>query len=291
MFSKVYRSFFVLLLVIGLFSTTSAAEINYPTPDGYVTDSADIISTSLENQLENDLQNFESRTSTEVAVVTVPDLQGLTIEEFTYNLGTSWGVGQKDVDNGIVFLIAPTERQTRIEVGYGLEGALTDIVAYGIISKDVNPYFKNNDFDGGILMGVNDIIAATENEEFAQQLAGTSSSNIPSIVFTVFLLLMFAFVFLGSLLARSKSWWAGGIIGAFAGIIVTVINQSLWLTIPGLVTVGLIFDYLVSKNYARKGKKSFWSNSGSSNGGSFGSSSGSSFGGGSFGGGGASGSW
>jgi uncharacterized protein len=93
-----------------------------------------------------------------VVVVTVPSLQGLTIEQFGYQLGRHWGIGQKGKDNGVLLIVAPNERKVRIEVGYGLEGTLTDALASGIIQNAILPEFRTGRFENGILQGTDAIL-------------------------------------------------------------------------------------------------------------------------------------
>jgi len=277
---------------IALAQNTKTPEFNFPAQDGYVTDAANIIDDATENELETTLRNFEGETSTEIAVVTVPSLNDYTVEEYTYELGTAWGVGKKNVDNGIVFLVAPNEHKTRIEVGYGLEGAIPDITGWGILNKTVLPAFKIDDYSRGVQIGVNDIIRASKDEDFANQIAGTQSTDLPQN--TIAAIMMFVFFFLSwflSMLSRSKSWWAGGLFGVLGGIILTILIPAFWYAIIILGILGLSLDYLVSKNYQKAGKTSWWAGGGFNAGSGSGSSGGHSFGGGSFGGGGASGSW
>lgn len=291
---------------IGLFLTISFASLalaqdaktpkfNFPTQDGYVTDAANIIDDAVETELETTLRNFEGETSTEIAVVTVPSLNDFTVEEYTYELGTAWGVGKKNVDNGIVFLVAPNEHKTRIEVGYGLEGAIPDITGWGILNKTALPAFKIDDYSRGIKASVNDIIRASKDENFANEIAGTQSDTSPQNAIAVITMLVFLFLFLSwgiSILGRSKSWWAGGLFGVVGGIIITILIPVAWYAIIILGLIGLGLDYLVSKNYQKAGKTAWWAGGGfNSGGGSMGGGGGHSFGGGSFGGGGASGSW
>ena len=134
------------------------------TPSGYVNDFADILSPSAEATLEEMLLQFEQETSHEIAVVTIPSLGGDDIESYANTLFREWGVGQADVNNGVLFLAAMEDRKMRIEVGYGLEGALTDIEAKHIISNVIAPAFREEDFDEGIAAGVEAIKAATESE-------------------------------------------------------------------------------------------------------------------------------
>lgn len=134
--------------------------LNYPKPEGHVSDFAGIVEPAAKKTLEKTLRDYEKQTGIEIAVVTVSSLGGESIEEYTTDLFREWGVGEKKENNGVVLLVAPNERKVRIEPGYGIEGALPDVRANRIIQKDILPYFKQKppDYTGGIVAGVNAII-------------------------------------------------------------------------------------------------------------------------------------
>jgi len=132
-----------------LFDVFAIAQ-NIPKPVGYINDFAQVLSSQTEETLTKKIQSYRDVTGIEVAVVTVPSLQGYEIEPFTLKLAQSWGVGNKEKDNGVVLLLAPNERGVRIEVGYGLEGDLTDGQSGYILDQNAVPYFKNNDWAGGL---------------------------------------------------------------------------------------------------------------------------------------------
>jgi len=111
-------------------------------------------------QLTSQLAAHEAATSEQVVVVTVPSLNGMTIEDFGYQLGRQWGIGQKDKNNGALFIVSRDDRKLRIEVGYGLEGKLTDAQSAVILNQIVTPAFRQNDYAGGITRGVAAIFEA-----------------------------------------------------------------------------------------------------------------------------------
>ena len=158
------RGLVALLALASLLPAMGFAYTSPGTPSGYVNDFADILSPSAEATLEEMLLQFEQETSHEIAVVTIPSLGGDDIESYANTLFREWGVGQADVNNGVLFLAAMEDRKMRIEVGYGLEGALTDIEAKHILSNVIAPAFREEDFDEGIAAGVEAIKAATESE-------------------------------------------------------------------------------------------------------------------------------
>ena len=136
-----------------------SAEPNYPEPIGYVNDFANIIPDDTQAQLETTLQDYEVKTTNEVVVVTVSSLEGNDIESYAVGLARKWGVGKEGKDNGVVILVAPNEREVRIEVGYGLEGVLPDGKAGEIIRKDIIPRFKEGNMPEGIVAGVTAVMA------------------------------------------------------------------------------------------------------------------------------------
>jgi uncharacterized protein len=147
------RALFVILLLV-LPQPVSAA---YPKSQGYVNDFAGILNDPIRAALESDLRAVEQRTSAEIAVVTVPSLEGMTIDEYAVGLFADWKIGKRGKDNGVLVLVAPAERRVRIEVGYGLEPVLPDGLAGEIIRTEFLPAFRRGDFAGGIQAGVRDI--------------------------------------------------------------------------------------------------------------------------------------
>ena len=133
-----------------------------PTLTGRVVDTAEILSDQTEAAITELLEAHESTTSNQVAVLTIPSLDGATIEGFANRVFRSWGLGRADVDNGVLLLIARDDRELRIEVGYGLESSLTDAQAGRIIRNLIVPQFRANDFDGGTIAGVNAILGTIE---------------------------------------------------------------------------------------------------------------------------------
>jgi uncharacterized protein len=134
-----------------------------------VVDRADLLSAEQEATLTGELRSVEDRTKHQFVVVTVPSLGGHRIEDYGVYLGRSWGVGRKDVNDGVLLIVAPTERKVRIEVGYGLEQALKDEEAKRIIDDDILPRFRTGDMAGGIKAGADGII-----EEIAPENGATT---------------------------------------------------------------------------------------------------------------------
>lgn len=153
----------VLLVVIGIFVSVLAAP-QFPALTGRVVDNANLLSAPARAQLTGKLSLYEQEHSSQVVVVTLPDLQGYSIEEYGYQLGRHWQIGQKELDNGVLLIVAPTERKVRIEVGYGLEGALTDALASNIIGTQILPAFRQGNFEAGILQGTDALLQAVKGE-------------------------------------------------------------------------------------------------------------------------------
>ncbi len=167
--TSVLRGVFLvwLLLAAGclLFSVTAvSAEPKFPELTGRVVDNAGLLSAAEQAQIISDLEALEAESTDQLVVVTLPSLQGYEIEDFGYQLGRHWGIGQKNKDNGVLLIVAPNERKVRIEVGRGLEPLLTDALTRLIIENGILPRFRTKDFSGGIAAGVSDIIAVLRGD-------------------------------------------------------------------------------------------------------------------------------
>lgn len=296
------KSFISVGLALTLFIAAGAFGYQNPgKPTGFVNDYAGLLDTSSRQTLENKLTQFEKDSSNEISVVTIASLNGDTIENFAEKLFQDWGIGKKNKDNGILVLIAKDDKKMRIEVGYGLEGALTDAQSYWIIQNIMRPAFQKNDFNAGISGAADKIIAATKGEYVPSDNSSKNNKitgNSVNFIFYLFAFFMFVVIpWIGSMLARSKSWWAGGVIGASIGIIIIIIGLPLLFGVFAiliLTPMGLLFDYAVSKNYSNSKKTgqhpSWWAGGGGFGGGGSGGGFGG-FGGGGSGGGGSSGGW
>ncbi|MFL9625201.1 TPM domain-containing protein [Aeromonas jandaei] len=143
-----------------LWACALQAAPDFPTLSGRVVDEASLMSRKQAHQLTQQLAAFEKRSGIQLVVVSVDSLQGETIEEYGYQLGRHWGIGQKGKDNGVLLLIAQDERKVRIEVGYGLEGDLPDAIAANIIQTRILPAFKRGDMVAGVVAGSQAIMQA-----------------------------------------------------------------------------------------------------------------------------------
>uniref|UniRef100_B0T345 TPM domain-containing protein n=1 Tax=Caulobacter sp. (strain K31) TaxID=366602 RepID=B0T345_CAUSK len=136
-----------------------AAAPAFPTLTGRVVDEANILSPQVEADLTTKLEDLDKATGRQLVVVTLPSLQGYEIEDYGYQLGRTWGIGEKGTNTGALLIVAPTERKVRIEVGYGLEPILTDALSSVIIQATILPKFKAGDLEGGVTAGTDAVIA------------------------------------------------------------------------------------------------------------------------------------
>lgn len=291
MFKRLIASVFIFLLIS---FTASFAYFDLGAPIGFVNDYTNTLSTEERSLLEGKLSNFEKQTSNEVFVVIFNTLDGDSIENFANTLFNKWGIGKADKDNGVLILTSLADRKMRIEVGYGLEGSLTDAQSSWIINQEMKPAFQNGNYFYGLILATDKIIAATTGEFVPSEAPGSNKLSGDLVGFSFW----FGYIFLiiiSALLGRSKSWWLGGIVGGVVGVVTGLflgLTFGLWATIV-LVPIGLIFDFIVSRAYTQKkstGRYPWWFGGGGSGG--FGGGGGfSGGGGGSSGGGGASGRW
>jgi uncharacterized protein len=292
----------------------------FPRPDGYVNDFAAVLTDDDEAYLESYLRTLETETSAEVAIVTVTSLDGMSIEEYGNRLFAEWGIGKKQLDNGVLLLVAPDDRAVRIEVGYGVEEILPDGLAGEIIRGDMVPEFKAGNLRRGIGRGVDRIARILRRDSAAVSLRVSSpeaeDDRAPAVFSVAFFGIFMALSgFVAGLAVRTKTFgpllWSA-LFGGIPLIIATEFVSAFW--VGALVCLGLCAT-VVGQRYGRtpywrgalrtgvpgsvpEGEPLPWvmgGNSGSSthqgSSDSHGSSSGSDFGGGSSGGGGASGRW
>jgi uncharacterized protein len=182
-----------------------------PKPSQYVVDAAGILSPQLVGSLNQRLEAFERETSNQVLVATFPRIpDGYALEDFTQRTAEAWGVGQSKDDNGVVLFIFPNDRVTRIEVGYGLEGALPDILTKRIIENELLPAFRRGDFNSGISRGVNAILQATRGEYRASGQTNADSEKEPEgswLVFVLFILILLMMVAVSRNAARRGTFY------------------------------------------------------------------------------------
>jgi uncharacterized protein len=309
------------VLVTGLPLGHASALAVPPVPtDIPVVDQTKTLADAQKQSLATKIAKERSATGNQIAILIIPSLESDALEDYANKVFRSWGVGQKERNSGVLLLVVMNDRKLRIEVGSGLEGTLPDITAGHIIDQRIKPQFQQAKYYEGIDSGLDGIILAIHNEKDPQLQAGASGSKsmlskttgflenfFTPIIAGVFLIP----VWLASILGRTKSWWAGGVVGAGIGTAIGAFAGFLFvglIAIGVMTVVGLLFDKFVSDNYQKavdergKGGKntpSWWAGgpwlgggpSGGSSGGGFGGGGFGGFGGGSSGGGGASGGW
>lgn len=207
-----------------------AAEISFPPLTGRVVDQAHVLSAAAAQSLGQKLADHEAATRQQVVVATVTSLQGHDIAEYGYQLGRSWGIGEKDKNTGAILLVAPTEREVRIEVGYGLEGTLTDALSRAIIEQRIIPEFRAGRMEAGIVAGTDAILGTLRGDAPVQPAKRRVNhrddpGEIPPvaliIIFIIFLLLTRGRRrrrFLpGVMLGGPTIWRGGGGGGGFSG--------------------------------------------------------------------------
>ena len=166
------------VVAVAVASGVASAQPAVPALTGRVVDLAEILSPEAEAALTARLAAHEDSTSNQIAVLTVPSLEGAVLEEYATEVFRTWGLGQAELDNGVLLLVARDDREIRIEVGYGLEGSLTDARAGRIIRNEMTPRFRNGDFDGGVLAAAEAIVDAAEGRAEPAS-GGSSSDNMP----------------------------------------------------------------------------------------------------------------
>lgn len=154
-----------LILLLFIAAPALAAGPSFPRLSGRVVDDAGVLNAATQSQLTAMLADYERASRQQVVVVTLKSLQGYPIEDFSYQIGRNWGIGQKDKNTGALLIIAPVEHKVRIEVGYGLEGVLTDAASRTIIERDILPAFRGGDFDAGVLAGTASIVRVLSGKE------------------------------------------------------------------------------------------------------------------------------
>jgi uncharacterized protein len=187
-----------LLLVLLCALPALAAEPTYPALTGRVVDGAGLLAPDVRQRIGDKLKAHEDKTSDQVVVATVPSLQDVTIEDFANGLFRHWQLGQKARNNGVLLIVAPKERKVRIEVGYGVEGALTDALSKVIITTAIAPKFKTGDFAGGIEAGVDAIltILAGDAEEWQRRAEVRSDESTLGEDIAVIIAMIIIFLFI-----------------------------------------------------------------------------------------------
>jgi uncharacterized protein len=254
---------FGLGLFLLLFFTAAWAQVPVPELSHRITDLTATLSAEQVNTLENKLAAFEARQGSQIAVLIVPTTQPEDIAQFGIRVAEAWKIGRKKVDDGAILIVAKDDRKLRLEVGYGLEGAIPDAIAKRVIAETIMPFFKTGDYAGGIDAGVTQLMRLIEGESLPAPL------KEPGVHLDdgVFMLILFGGLIAGFVLSALVGRVMGGMIaGVGSGAVVTLLFGLSFAA----VMIGLMIFFIVG---VRRSVSSGWSS------------------GGGFGGGGASGSW
>ncbi|MDB5181352.1 MAG: hypothetical protein JWP13_115 [Candidatus Saccharibacteria bacterium] len=290
---------FLLALIVLMVTPLGVFALDVPTPpsDVPIVDQTNTLTAEQKAELASIIANERQHSGNQIGVLMIPSLEGEALEDYSIDAARQWGIGSKERNNGVLLLVVKDDRRVRIEVGYGLEGALTDIRSGQIIRDRMAPQFREGKYFEGIKLGLEGITKAIHNE-VDPTLQTQPQKKSPTFPWEfIFIALLVLPSWLASILARTKSWWAGGVLGGIAGIVIALFVGFLFLgliSIIALVLVGLLFDRVVSSNYQRRASEGLapsWWAGGTHLGGGGGSGGFGGFGGGSFGGGGASGDW
>ncbi len=195
---------FVALLCVG----AAALAYNFPALTGRIVDQANIIPADTRAAIEPKLVDLEQKSGIQLVVATVSSLEGQAIEPYANELFRTWQLGEKTKNNGVLLLVAPNEHRVRIEVGYGLEGTLTDALSSVIINNTIVPHFKTGDFAGGISAGVDDIITVltTDSSDWQKKPAvRLDHQQSPDPFAWVLIAILIAIVF-GSIVSPGFRW-------------------------------------------------------------------------------------
>ncbi len=282
------RAFRALLAATALcWVAVAGAQIPVPTLTGRVIDQTGTLSSAQQATLEQTLASFEVRKGTQIAVLVVPTTAPEAIEQFSIRVAEKWKLGRKKVDDGAILIVAKDDRATRIEVGYGLEGVLTDLTSHRIVDEIILPRFKSQDFYGGITAGVDQIIHVVDGEPLPEpsRRPATGSGDFGRFIPIIFILAIAVGGVLRSALGRFPgALVTGGAVAVIAWFVAGALSMALFAGVIAL------FVTLLGGGMGRTGLGGYYGGFGGGRGGG-GGGGGFSGGGGGFGGGGASGRW
>ncbi|WP_439370800.1 TPM domain-containing protein [Bradyrhizobium sp. DASA03120] len=293
---NLWRTIIVFALLLG-WAFPAFADVAVPQLTGRVVDQTGTLSSSDVASLTQKLRDFEARKGSQIAVLIVPTTQPETIEQFSIRVADAWKIGRKKIDDGAILIVAKNDRHLRIEVGYGLEGALTDVTSRRIIDEIITPKFRTGDFAGGISDGVERMMRVIDGEPLPVPSPtvnfGSLDDLAPLFIVTLFVSIGIGGFFRAMLGRLVGSLATGGIIAVLTWLILGSAALAMGLGALGFI-IGFIADLFsaITPGMGRS-RGGSWSSGSSSGGWSSSSSDSGSFsgGGGSFGGGGASGSW
>ena len=298
MTARLWQAIFVFALLLGC-SFPASADVAVPQLTGRVVDRTGTLSSSDIAALSQKLSDFEARKGSQIAVLIVPTTDPETIEQFSIRVAEAWKIGRKKVDDGAILVVAKNDRHLRIEVGYGLEGALTDVTSRRIIDEVIAPKFRSGDFAGGVSAGIDRMIRVVDGEPLPTPSRSVNFGSWDDLETLFYFVLFGPLVVGGFLRAALGRLLCSAATGAAVGALAWFVLGSAMIGL-GVGALGAILTFIadlfpgvgLGTGSSRGGSWSSGSSSGGWSSGSSSSDSGSfSGGGGSFGGGGASGSW
>lgn len=255
--SRLRRLFIVCAALAALLPLASAAAQKYPEPQGYVSDFARILTPEIRTPLETALRQFEQETTVEIAVVTVPSLQGDTIEGYSVRLFEKWGIGKKGVDNGLLLLFDNESKRVRIEVGYGMEPYIPDSLAGFLLDVNFVPQRARGNVPLGLVSTARAMAQAVKDSSYVPGTVRTRpvSEKVGDYFgrhFWWFVGLGIPSIYACAYMARSKSIWLGGIWGVVVGLIAGILANGWPPIVLGIfigAVAGLVLDYILSNAY------------------------------------------
>jgi uncharacterized protein len=288
---KAARASLLALMLCWVFA--AIADVGVPPLSGRVVDQTATLSSGDITSLDQILRDFEARKGSQIAVLIVPTTVPETIEQFSLRVAEAWKIGRKKIDDGAILVVAKNDRKLRLEVGYGLEGALTDVTSKRIIDEVITPKFRSGDFSGGIFDGVNRIVRVVDGEPLPAPVRPRQDPELLSHIDPFNPFLIVAVIVVGGIFR--------GLLGRLFGSLATggLVATIFWFAAASLAlsTIGGIIAFLLTMfsdammSSGGVGRGGVWSGGGGYSGGSLGDGGGFRGGGGGFGGGGASGSW
>ncbi len=211
---------YILILLTLLFLSPAACAVNYPQLRGFVTDNANMIDPAYANNIAQLAAKIEQETTVEIAVVTIESLEGESKEMYAVKLFEQAGIGKKDKDNGLLILVAKQEREYRFEVGYGLEGTITDSMKVNIGDRIIVPNFKNGEYGKGIyeaMLVIEDLLQGNEEVISKYKMSQTQSQEIPAWIQFIFFGIFILFGILSTMGRRRNGGGYYGHSGGFGG--------------------------------------------------------------------------
>jgi uncharacterized protein len=280
-----------LLVAVAIGGAASpAAALDVPPLTGRIVDVAHLLPADLAVSLSAELAAHEARTGNQVTLLTLPSLQGEPLEEFSHRVATTWKLGQKGTDNGVLVLVVPGDRKVRIEVGYGLEGTLTDAKSSRIIREEMAPRFRDGDFAGGIAAGLRAVLGTMEGTYTPPtRKRGTAGSTVGGS-WGIFFVALVVGIITAAIIGHH---WKGSSVGSVMAFVLALSSGLLLALVVAVIVMVVTLPFGSMSGSSRRTYFPGWGGGNlggfSGGGGGFGGSF--SGGGGGFGGGGASGSW